>query len=275
MYALTNGSRLMLLNLSITKIMIRNFALFALTLLIAACEGGSSSGNSSSDTGNTGRGGSTARMTIDGDFLYAISSNSELQLFDIQQPQAPNTWSRVQVGWDIETLFPYGDYLLIGASSGMYIMDNRDRSNPQYFSEFTHATARDPVVAHEGYAYVTLRSDNGFGLVNQMDVVDIRDINNPTFVKSVNMQSPSGLTVASGNLPSANLYVCDDIAGIKIFDLTDLANPTVADSIPNVNCNDVLADRGILYVITDDSLIQYDYTQVPPVRLSTVTEDAG
>jgi len=273
MHVLTNKFRLSALNPTRVKIMIRSLTVFALALFIAACEGGSSS--SSGDTGNTGRGGSTARMTIDGDFLYAISSSSELQVFDIQQPSAPNPWSRVQVGWDIETLFPYGDYLLIGASSGMYIMDNRDRSNPQYLSEFTHATARDPVVAHEGYAYVTLRSENGFGLVNQMEVVDIRDISNPTFVKSVSMQSPSGLTVASGNLPSPNLYVCDDIAGIKIFDLTDLANPTVADSIPNVNCNDVLADRGILYVITDDSLIQYDYTQVPPVRLSTVSEEAG
>lgn len=230
------------------------------SVLTIACGDGSSSG---SDSGSTGRGGSTARMTIQGDYLYAIAG-SEVQLFSIQQPQAPNPWARVQVAWDIETLFPYGDYLLIGAASGMHIMDNRDPASPQYLAEFTHAQARDPVVAHEGYAYVTLKSD-GFGLANQMDVVDIRDIYNPRLVKSIAMQGPAGLTVGSNDL-----YVCDDIAGLKIFDLSDRENPAVVDTITDVNCNDVLADRGILYVITDNALMQYDYTQVPPVLLSTI-----
>jgi len=81
------------------------------------------------------------------------------------------------------------------------------------------------------------------------------------------MQGPSGLTV--GN---ENLYVCDDVAGLKIFDLTERDNPTVLDSIPDVNCNDVLADRGILYVITDNSLRQYDYTGLRPVLLSEISE---
>lgn len=57
--------------------------------------------------------------------------------------------------------------------------------------------------------------------------------------------------------------------------ITDNAKPTVVDTIRDVNCNDVIAANGILYVITDNSLIQYDYTQSPPVRLSVVTESAG
>lgn len=246
-------------------------------LITAGCGGDGSGSSSDSITGtSTGTGGSTARMTIDGDFLYAISSSSEVQLFDITQPADPLPVARVPIGRNIETLFPFGDYLLIGAEAGMFIMDNRDRRNPQFLSEFTHARARDPVVAHEGYAYVTLRSD-GFGFANQMDVVNINDINNPTLERTIAMQSPSGLTVGVTDNGSfrEELYVCDDVAGIKIFDLTDNANPTVVDTIRDVNCNDVIAANGILYVITDNSLIQYDYTQSPPVRLSVVTESAG
>ena len=115
------------------KISQLGIVLFAVLALVA-CEGGSGSSSadsSSSDT--TGRGGSTARMTIGGDFLYAIAG-SEVQLFDISAPQAPNPWTKVQVAWDIETLFPYGDYLLIGAASGVRIMDNRDPASPQYLS---------------------------------------------------------------------------------------------------------------------------------------------
>lgn len=248
-------------------IVVRNFALLTIALLVACEGGGSSSGGSSNSV--TGRGGSTARMTISGDYLYAISSPSEVQLFNITQADSPSPWVQVPIGRDIETLFPYGDYLLIGAASGMFIMDNRDPANPQYLSEFAHATARDPVVAHEGYAYVTLKSDQ-FGNTNQMDVIDIRDITNPRLARTIAMQGPSGLTVGSDDL-----YVCDDVAGIKIFDLSDPANPSVIDNITDVNCNDVIADRGILYVITDDSLIQYDYTQTPAVKLSTLSEEAG
>ena len=245
---------------------VRTAWLVPVLLVIAGCDGGSSSsGSGDGNSGNTGVGGSTARMTISGDYLYAIAG-SEVQLFDISQPQSPNPWAKVRVAWDIETLFPYGDYLLIGAETGMHIMDNRDPASPVYLAEFTHARARDPVVAHEGYAYVTLKS-NGFGGADQLDVIDIRDIYNPRLVRTLPMQGPSGLGVGNNDL-----YVCDDVAGLKIFDLTDREFPAVADTIRDVNCNDVIASEGILYVITDDSLRQYDYTVNPPALLSVVEE---
>lgn len=232
---------------------------------LIGCDGTESSSATSAGSRDTGIGGSTARMTIAGDYLYAIAGD-RVQLFDISAPQAPNPWARVQVAWDIETLFPYGDYLLIGAATGMHIMDNRDPASPQYLAEFTHARARDPVVAHEGYAYVTLKSD-GFGGADQLDVIDIRDIENPRLVRTIGMQGPSGLSVGSNDL-----YVCDDVAGLKIFDLSDREAPTIVDTISDVNCNDVIASAGILYVITDDSLLQYDYTVMPPALLSQVRE---
>jgi len=201
------------------KTLTRTLLIAAAITTLLACGGSDSSNNSGGNGSGTGVGGSTARMTISGDYLYAISG-SNVQLFDISQPQQPNPWVRVPVQWDIETLFPYGDYLLIGAATGMHIMDNTDPANPQYLSRFTHAQARDPVVAHEGYAYVTLRSDGLFGGVDQMDVVDIRDIANPRLARSLPMQGPSGLTVGNDDL-----YVCDDVAGLKIFDLSVPDNP--------------------------------------------------
>lgn len=226
------------------------------------------SGSSSSGDGQTGRGGSTARMAIDAGYLYAIADD-KVQVFDIQNPSQPQVWTRVGVAWDIETLFPYGDYLLIGASTGMHIMDNRDRASPQYIAEFTHAQARDPVVAHNGYAYVTLKDNGGFGSVNQMDVINLFDIYNPSLERTVAMQSPEGLSVF-GN----RLYVCDGRAGIKIFDVTDPASPGIVESIAGVDCNDIIAIEGRVYVITDDSLLQYDTTVSPPLLLSEVTADS-
>ncbi len=250
----------------LTKIVTRLIFTISVAIFVFACDQGGGSSSDSSNGSTTGRGGSTARMTISGDYLYAIAG-SRVQLFNISEPQSPSPWTRVNVAWDIETLFPYGDYLLIGAATGMHIMDNSDPGNPQYIADFSHARARDPVVAHEGYAYVTLKSDE-FGGVDQMNVVDIRDIYNPSLVQTINMQGPGGLSVGG-----EDLYVCDDIAGLKIFDLSDREAPAVADFIPDVNCNDVIADRGILYVITDNSLLQYDYLQTPPVLISSIVEE--
>ena len=244
----------------------KSVKLIALTLtaLIAASCG--SGGESSSTGGNeTGQAGSTARMVINDNYLYAIAGNS-VQLFDITAAQSPLPWVKVPIQWDIETLFPYGDYLLIGAETGMHIMDNTDPANPTYIAEFTHARARDPVVAHNGYAYVTLKSDGfTFGAADQMDVINLADITNPTLVRTLPMQSPSGLSVEN-----TRLYVCDGIAGLKIFDVTESANPTFVETIREIDCNDVIARQNILYVITDDGLAQYDATASPPVLISTL-----
>lgn len=246
------------------KILLKILLIQVAWILVVSCEGsGSSSSGDGVSVSQTGRGGSTARMTIQNNYLYAIAG-SNVQLFDITTPSAPSPWVPVWVAWDIETLFPYQDYLLIGAESGMHIMDNTDPAAPFYLAEFTHAQARDPVVANNGYAYVTLRSDgNRFSVANQMDVINLSDMSNPTLFKTLPMQSPSGLSVDQNSL-----YVCDGIAGIKIFDVTDPANPVFSESIRDINCNDIVVQNGVIYVITDDTLLQYDSTVSPPVLLS-------
>ena len=249
----------------ISKNTYRCLVLPLLVSLLAACESGSSSSSDGSST--TGRGGSTARMTIQGDFLYAIAG-SKVQLFDIQSPESPSPWANVQVAWDIETLFPYGDYLLIGAETGMHIMDNTDPRAPFYLAEFTHARARDPVVAARDYAYVTLRSDgDDFFAADQMDVISLQDISNPTLVKTLAIQSPSGLAVEQDRL-----FVCDGIAGLKIFDITDPASPLFTESVAGTDCNDVIVQNNLMMVINDSSLLQYDVSVSPPVQLSVVSE---
>lgn len=248
--------------------------LIALSFVLVACNesGSSSDGSPGGGGGETGRGGSTARMTIVNDYLYAIAG-TDIQLFDVSNAATPNPWTRVNVAWDIQTIFPYENYLLIGAADGVYILDNTDQAAPSLVGEFTHATVLDPVVAKDGYAYVTLKSDfsrpNGF-IDDQMNVVDISDVQNTILVKDIPMQAPEGLTVVD-----KELFVCDGVAGIKHYDLSNPADPVIIDSIPGVNCNDVIAVNGILYVITDTSLQQYDYSVSPPYLLSTLDTDTS
>ena len=174
-------------------------------LALGGCgeEGGAGGGGSG---GLTGTGGSTARMTIVGDYLYAIAG-SDVQLFDVSAPATPLPWVQVRLGRDIETLFPHGDYLLVGASEGVYVMDNTDAASPVEIGRFVHATARDPVVAQGTHAYLTLRADFTRpppATEDRMEVLDIADPSAPSLVTTVAMESPAGLAVRDDRL-----YVCD------------------------------------------------------------------
>lgn len=241
-------------------------ALSAMTIAVVGCSDGSLGGGADGDV-STGTGGSTARMTISGDFLYAIAG-SRVQLFDITTPEAPAPWVQVQIDWDIQTLFPYGDFLLVGAADGVHILDNTDPGSPIHVGDFQHARAIDPVVAQDGFAYVTLRTDNtqpGPSVANQLNVIDIQDITQPELLTTLPMQGPAGLSIED-----ENLYVCDGEAGLKTFDLVDPVNPTVTHAVPGLNCSDVIAQGNQLFVIDDLGLSQYSTESGTPVLLSTI-----
>jgi len=248
-----------------------NLCLVALIagLFLIGCGGSGSSGSTSPDSPTTGTGGSTARMTISGDYLYAIAGDS-VQLFDISMPSSPNPYVNVRLNWNIETLFPYGDYLLVGAADALHIMDNTDAGRPELLTTMPHATAQDPVVAENDVAYLTLRdrtdSFQTFDVANELRVIDLMEISNPQLLDVIPMQYPSGLSIEN-NL----LYICDGIAGIKAFDTSDPLELVTLAGIPGVVCNDLIVKDQRLYVITDDSIIQYDSSTLPPTLLSTVS----
>ena len=101
-------------------------------------------------------------------YLYTVNQ-SAMQLFNIQNPAEPQVGNQDQLGWGIETIFPYKDKLFIGSQTGMHIYDNANPENPMRLSVFQHARVCDPVVVHDDIAYVTLRSGNQCGgFTNQL-----------------------------------------------------------------------------------------------------------
>lgn len=218
-------------------------------------EGGSEVGSANAPVG---RGGSMARFAIVNDVLYTISG-PKLQLYRIDTPGDPKVWAATQVGFDIETLFGFGQYLLIGSQTGIHIYDSSNPEFPQFVSKLVHATSCDPVVAYGDYAYVTLRGDSMCNTgSNQLDIINISDPPSPLLLKSYPMQGPKGLGV-DGN----KLFVCDGMAGLKVFDVSDPLQLSLLQQISEVNCYDVIPDRGNLIVAGPGSIEQYDYRQIP------------
>ena len=164
----------------------------------------------------TGVGGSLARFAVVDNFLYVLGG-SELKLFDVSEPADPVPWGTVEIGWDIETIYPFEDKLFIGSRDGMYIFDNSNPGDPTLISEFIHVTSCDPVVAEGNYAYVTLRSGSEcWGDVDLLQVIDISDVQNPFQIGEYDMSGPYGLGIQDGLLA-----VCDGDAGLKLFDASN------------------------------------------------------
>lgn len=225
-----------------------------------------SSGSASQNV--TGTGGSTARFTIVDNYLYTIDQ-SNLSAWNIEAGNIE--FSNTQnLGWGIETIFPYEDNLFIGSNSGMYIFDNSDQSNPVLLSTFQHARACDPVVVKGNTAYVTLRNGSICqSFINQLDVIDISDLLNPTLIKTYPMENPHGLSIRDNFL-----YICEGDYGLKIFDASNdekISENKIAD-IETIKATDIITlPNNRALVIGQDGLYQYDVSdKTSPVLLSTI-----
>jgi hypothetical protein len=215
-----------------------------------------------------GIGGSMARFTIYDDYIYTINE-SQMELFDISELESPEKGSVIELGWGIETIFPYGDKLFIGANNGMHIMDNKIPEAPRRLSTYEHVQSCDPVVVRDNYAFVTLRSGNTCaGFTNQLDIVDISDLSNPSLFKSYPMDNPHGLGV-DGNC----LFITEGDFGLKILDAQDVGNIQQKANFSNIHAIDVIPLDGLLMLIGNDGLYQYDYNceETTIDLLSTIT----
>ncbi len=220
--------------------------------------------NMAPSQGNTGVGGSMARFTIAADFLYTVDDYA-LQLFSIQTPQTPQKSQRIEIGWGIETIFPYQDKLFIGSQTGMHIFDNSNPEKPSLMSSYEHIQSCDPVVVQGDLAYVTLRSGNlcrdG---VNRLDVVSIANPYAPKQVAEYRMQNPHGL-----GIDGANLFICEGEYGLKKFDATDplaIAN-NLTLHVEGIHAYDVIPYNNVLIMTGNDGIHQYDYSNPEQIKL--------
>jgi len=238
---------------------------------LVSCRDGGGDSFTSSSSAPQSQGGSTARFTVVGDYLYTLSG-SKIQTFNITDPANPKTLSNTDVSWNIETLFAYKNNLFVGSTTGVFIYDISNPAFPEYKSEFTHLRNCDPVVAQGDYAYVTLRNTNRcrLGTLNQLDILDIRDIAAPKLVKSYQLQAPYGLAI-----DGRNLFICDGSSGLKVFDVQDPSAMKDKDLLDTVFCNDLIAQNNLLITTGESGIVQLDYLNIPLTILSKIKVGAG
>jgi hypothetical protein len=206
-------------------------------------------------TPGTGQGGSLARFAIAGNYLYTVDKE-KLRVFNISNAADPVLRSTVNIGFEIETIYPFKDKLFIGSTSVVHIFSIENPEQPQKLSTAISPTVIrrcDPVVAKDNVAFATLRTNGSCGGTQSiLAVYDITDITNPIQKATYPVQEPYGLGYANDAL-----YVCDKTS-LLVFDISQPFQPKLLASLQDGSYVDVIPVPGTLICWVKDGIILYD-----------------
>ncbi len=201
----------------------------------------------------TGKGGSITRFTIAKNYLYVVT-NHFLSVYSLSNPAKPEKVHTSNLNYDIETIYPYNNYLFLGTRTGLYIYSIDTASAPRLVGEAKHARSCDPVVVNDSVAFVTLKSSGGCGPAQAgLYIHNITDINNPVLKNTIPLPDPTGL-----GIQDSVLYVCCGSAGMKVFNIKHPYLPPLISTQTDGNYLDVIPYNGILICNTTTGIILYD-----------------
>lgn len=246
--------------------------ILSLLLIITACGGeGSLSGLSSASSSGveglesgpqSGKSGSLAQFIIKDNYLYSVL-DERLKTYSIGNDLKLNFEEEQHLDFRVETIFPFREYLLLGARSGVFIYKTVDNGLPIYVSEFEHVFSCDPVVAQGDYAYLTLREANDCRGEDRFDILDISNIQDPKLVLSKSIESPFGLAVDGDYL-----FICQGTSGISVFDISNKEEPELIHHSTTTVAKDIILDpaKKIAMFMGYDKLIQWDYSDISSIK---------
>ena len=220
-------------------------------------------GNLSAASKSYGTGGSMARFTLMDGHLFAVDE-STMRVFDVQNAADPKFIKPINLGWGIETIFPFQNKLFIGSNRGMHIYDASTPHSPTRMAVYEHVVACDPVVVNEEHAFVTLRSGNlCVNGVNELQVIDIKNPYDPKLKKAYPMLNPHGLGLAGDFL-----FVTEGKHGLKSFNMKDVMaiDKNQLEFLQNMKSVDLIPGPKSLIVIGPDGVCQYDYSTPSKLR---------
>jgi len=206
-------------------------------------------------TPGAGQGGSLARFAIAGNYLYTVDKE-KLRVFNISNAADPVLKATVNIGFEIETIYPFKDKLFIGSTSVVHIFSIENPEQPQKLSTAISPTVIrrcDPVVAKDDVAFATLRTSGPCGGTQSiLAVYDITDITNPVQKATYPIAEPYGLGYANDAL-----YVCDRDS-LMVFDISKPFQPKFVSSVKDGSYVDVIPTSNTLICWVKEGVILYD-----------------
>lgn len=239
-----------------SSIKIISAVLLALLLAVSCTK----DSNQSADSG-TGTGGSLARFTIAANHLY-LADYSTIEVYDLANPADPVKKTSVNVGFSIETIYPYKDKLFIGGWEGMYIYSISNPGNPVKLGQARHVRSCDPVVANDSIAYVTLQGGSACGPAQDgLYIYNIKKVTEPVQKSLLPLSTPYGL-----GLKDSVVFVCRGSSGLSLVNVKNSSDPKLMYTITDGNFKDVIPYGNLLICYVTTGLLLYDISDLNQIK---------
>ena len=218
-------------------------------------------GDGTTADGLTGKGGSTARFAVTATHLFAVEDDA-LKVYQIMGNGALEKINAIELNPGVETIFVRDHWLYLGTVDAMITYDIATPASPLYVSSYSHFVACDPVVVQDTLAFVTLRTASCRpSNTNQLDIINIKNPEQPVMVSSYSLNSPYGLGV-DGDL----LFVCEGESGLTVLNVKDPMNIKLIKRYDENDAYDVIPNDGTLIMTGKDGVAQYDYTDPDAIK---------
>jgi hypothetical protein len=251
--------QLLLLQIKFMRPILRIALFSSLAFVIVSCSKDGASADAKS-SGGTGTGGSLARFTIAANHLY-LADYGSLKIYDLADPNNPVNKGTVNVGFGVETIFPYLDKLFIGSTTGMFIYSIANPSSPVKLGEARHVRSCDPVVASGTMAYVTLRGGSPCGPAEDgLYIYDVSNVMAPVLKKLFPISNPNGL-----GIKDSVVFVCRGNSGMSLVNVKNPVSPQLMYSVNDGNYFDVIPYGNLLICYVSTGIFIYDISNLNQV----------
>jgi len=237
------------------RYLLKSIVYFTTLVIFSNCSKDGDAGLASG--ASSGKGGSLARFTIVGDYLYLADYNT-IEIYNISNASDPVDKGSVQVGFGVETIFPYKDKLFIGSVDGMYIYSLTDPAKPVKLGSARHVRSCDPVVANDSTAFVTLRGGSACGAAQDgLYVYNITNVTEPVQKALLPISTPYGL-----GLSDTVVFVCRGSNGLTAVNVKKPEAPKEMYTLKDENYMDVIPLDNFLLCYVGSGLSIYDKTNL-------------
>ncbi len=235
-----------------------------------------------SEQGSSAINGSYTKILAVNNRLYGVD-DAFISTVDISIKDNPIVIDKQELGFGIESIYHYEGILLVGSNNRLFIMNLDERGVPVLQSSTDYVNFGDdvfpcdPVVANNTNAFVTL-SENLTSIITacgnrsvvnipikELRIYDIVELKSPILMKTIPMHNPKGLS-----LDANYLFICNDDQGIVVFDVSDINNPIQIFEKTDFKAYDVIANKGLLIVVGDGQLYQFDYADISNISLLSI-----
>ncbi|MFN5555124.1 MAG: hypothetical protein ACK48F_02850 [Chryseotalea sp.] len=232
-----------------------------LCLCITSCsDDGSEIGQAS------GKAGSMARFATTPNYVYTVD-NQSLYVYQRASDGSLQKVNERKLFTQVETIFYYEEKIFLGSRNAVFIYDVNNGANPVLLSEYKHILSCDPVVVKDTLAFATFRlSDCRLQGIDLLEVINIKDLQNPVSLGLYAVPTPYGLAVSDNNL-----FVCLGNNGLRVFDVSNPRNLSIKSNHLGFHAYDVIANNDKLIITGNTGIQQHVYANNQLNLISTLS----